>query len=337
VKRSFAAVARCLNEFLSIAVVTRCGRRRLSVTFGSLVLTSAFLLTAIAGAQTPVSKLDDPLLRPIGGESAAQWTVPQNPVRVYGNTWLIGFTEMNVVLIDTGSGLIVVDAGVPQGVRNVEANIRALGYELRDVKYILNTEAHYDHGGGIAALARDTGAIVVASELSAIELEQGHNFADDPQNGELPDFPAVKHVRRMKDGEHLQLGNTRVTAYATPGHTAGSRSWGWTSCAGGVCYPVVFAASLSPISVNGYRFTDPAHHAVVEQFRRSYAQLRKMPCEILLAGHPVFIDGAAKLNRLKTDPNSNAFREPNACRVYVDAQEKRLETRLKSEAATTPH
>lgn len=336
-KRAFAAVARCLNEFLSIAVVNRCGRRRLSITFSSLTLSSAFLLTATVGAQTPVSKLDDLLLRPIGGESAAQWTVPQRPVRVYGNTWLIGFTEMNVVLIDTGSGLIVIDAGVPQGVRNIEANIRALGYDLRDVKYILNTEAHYDHGGGIAALARDTGAVVVASELSAIELEQGHNSADDPQSGDLPDFPTVKHVQRMKDGEHLQLGNTQVTAYATPGHTAGSMSWGWTSCAGGVCYPAVFAASLSPISVDGYRFADPAHHAVVEQFRRSYEQLRKMPCEILLAGHPVFIDGAAKLIRLKADPASNAFREPNACHLYADAQEKRLETRLKSEVATMPH
>jgi len=334
VKRSFAAVARCLDEFVSIAVVDCWTWRRLAKTFSLLVLTSGFLLTATAGAQIPVSKLDDQLLRPIGGESAAQWTVPQSPVRVYGNTWLIGFTEMNVVLVDTGSGLIVVDAGVPQGVRDIEANIHSLGYELRDVKYILNTEAHYDHGGGIAALARDTGAVVVASELSAIELEQGHNSADDPQSGKLPDFPAVKHVQRMKDGEHLQLGNTQVTAYATPGHTAGSMSWGWTSCAGGVCYPVVFAASLSPISVEGYRFADPVHHAVVEQFRRSYEQLRKMPCEILLAGHPVHFDGAAKLNRLKADPDSNAFREPNACRVFADAQEKRFETRLKSEAAT---
>jgi len=334
VKRTLAAVARCLNAFVSIPAADSCGRRRFSMSFRSLVLMCGVLLAAAAGAQTPAAKLNDPLLRAIGGESAAQWTVHQNPVHVFGNTWLIGFTEMNVVLIDTGKGLIVVDAGVPQGVRDVEANIRSLGYELRDVKYILNTEAHYDHGGGIAALARDTGAVVVASELSAIELEQGHNFADDPQTGELPDFPAVKHVQRMKDGGHLQLGNTQVTAYATPGHTAGSMSWGWTSCAGGVCYPVVFAASLSPISVDGYRFSDPAHRAVVEQFRRSYEQLRKMPCEILLAGHPVHFDGAAKLKRLKADPNSNAFREPNACRVFADAQEKRLETRLKNEVVT---
>ena len=86
--------------------------------------------------------------------------------------------------------------------------------------------------------------------------------------------------------------------------------------------------------MEGYRFADPVHHAVVEQFRRSHEQLRKMPCEILLAGHPVHFDGASKLNRLKADPDSNAFREPNACRVFADAQEKRLESRLKSEAAT---
>ncbi|MFZ8510109.1 MBL fold metallo-hydrolase, partial [Staphylococcus aureus] len=83
--------------------------------------------------------------------------------RIYGNTYLVGFRKMNVALIDTGAGLILIDAALPQSVAAVEANIRTLGFKLRDVKFILSTEPHYDHAGGLAALARDSGATIIAS------------------------------------------------------------------------------------------------------------------------------------------------------------------------------
>jgi metallo-beta-lactamase class B len=79
----------------------------------------------------------------------------------------VGFAGLGVALIHTSDGLILIDGGVPQAVPVVEANIRQLGFRLGDVRFILSTEPHWDHAGGIAALARDSGAIVIASAPAA--------------------------------------------------------------------------------------------------------------------------------------------------------------------------
>ena len=108
-------------------------------------------LASVAASQA----VDDPLTRPIAADYAARWITPQPPKRIYGNTYLVGFRKMNVALIDSGAGLIMIDSALPQSVAAVEANIRALGFKLSDVKLILSTEPHYDHAGGLAALARE--------------------------------------------------------------------------------------------------------------------------------------------------------------------------------------
>ncbi|WP_314375033.1 hypothetical protein [Sphingomonas paucimobilis] len=74
--------------------------------------------------------------------------------------------------------------------------------------------------------------------------------ADDPQRGYDSRFPAVGAVRVIRDGEQLALGNSIVTARASPGHTMGSMNWSWRACEGTRCKAVVFAASLNPVSTD---------------------------------------------------------------------------------------
>ena len=186
-----------------------------------LVTLSAAMLAAVS------STADDPLTRPIAVEQAKDWLRPAPPVRVFGKTYLVGFGGLSVALIDTGDGLILIDGALPQAEPAILANIRKLGFDPRRIRYILSTEPHFDHAGGLAALARDTGATVVASVRGAEGLRSGRLAADDPQRGYNSRFPAVAAVRTIRDGETLRLGDTVVTARATPGHTMGSMSWSW--------------------------------------------------------------------------------------------------------------
>ena len=262
---------------------------------------------------------DDPLLRPIAPDHAARWLGPRPPIRLHGNSWLVGFEGLSVALIDSGDGLILIDGAVPQAVAAIEANIRSLDLRVEDIELILSTEPHYDHAGGIAALARDSGATVVASQAAAEVLQRGRSGPDDPQAAHLPNFPPVERLRAVADGEIIRLGDVEVTARATPGHTAGSMSWSWRSCDAASCADIVFAASLNPVSAEGYRFSDPANRAVVDSFRRTFTAMRALPCDILVTAHPG--QGAGG------DPGG-------ACRAYADASERRLEARLAEEAAT---
>ena len=289
------------------------------------------LIGIMVAAILPAQAGDDPLLRPIAPDFASRWLTPKTPERLFGSTYFVGFGGLSVALIDTKDGLILIDGAVPQAVPMIEENIRQLGFSLRDIKLILSTEPHYDHAGGLAALARDTGATVVASPEGAKVLEAGRSGPDDPQFSWLPPFPAVRGVRVAQDGDTITLGDTTVTAVATPGHTAGSMSWAWQSCEGKRCANVVFASSLNPVAPDDYRFSDSAHQEIVEAYGRSFARMRAVPCDILITAHPDQPAWDAKLARLGEQPEANPFIDPKACAAYAEASAQRLADRLKQE------
>lgn len=299
-------------------------RRTLAIS-----LATATLFGAI---QAPSAAADDPLTRPIAPEAAARWLTPQQPARIYGNSYLVGFGGLNVALIRTDAGLILIDGAVPQAVGTVEANIRKLGFRVRDIKLILSTEPHFDHAGGLAALARDSGATVVASAPAARVLRQGYSDADDPQAGLVPSFPPVAKIRVIEDGEMILLGKTAITARATPGHTPGSMSWTWRSCEGRKCLNMVFASSLNPISADAYRFSAPANAPTRAAFTRTFAVMRHMPCDILLTPHPDQSGGDVKFRQLQRHKGPNPFIDRGACRAYADKFAGLFAARLAEEA-----
>lgn len=270
------------------------------------------------------SAKDDPLLRPIAPESSKRWLAPREPMRLYGNSYMVGFGGLNVALIRTSAGLILIDGAVPQAVRDVEAHIGALGFSIRDVKLILSTEPHFDHAGGIAALARDSGATVVASTAGAAVLRTGGGDPGDPQAAWLERFPGVTRLRAVRDGAVIRLGDVAVTAHATPGHTLGSMSWSWKSCEGKACRTIVFASSLNPVAADGWRFADPAHRPFVDAFRDSFARMKAMRCDMLIASHPAPGDA----ERLARAPTSHRFTDPGACRRYAERAEAALAQKL---------
>ena len=75
----------------------------------------------------------------------------------------MGAKGLSVVLIETSKGLVLLDGALPESVPLVLENLKALGKRIQDVKYIGISHAHYDHVGGVAALARLSGAQVVAT------------------------------------------------------------------------------------------------------------------------------------------------------------------------------
>lgn len=278
-------------------------------------------LAAASGAPVPAV---DPLTQPIVTSRSAQWLAPAKPEKILGNSYLVGFGGMSVVLIDTGAGLVLVDGALPQAAPAILANVRALGFDPKGIKFILSTEPHFDHAGGIAALARDTGATVVASARGAEGLRSGRHAADDPQLAYGGSWPAVTTpMRVMADGEVLRLGKTAITAHATPGHTMGSMSWSWQACAdeggGEACKAIVFASSLNPVSADDYKFSSAAGAPFVAAFAQSWRTVEALKCDILIAAHP---DNAG-------EGRYNAA--PGACRSYADRSRQALTKRLAAE------
>jgi metallo-beta-lactamase class B len=293
-------------------------------------LTLLVLLTGIANAAEFQA---DP---PHACEWCEGWSKPREPFLIYGNTWYVG-GGVSSVLITSNQGHILIDGGLTQSAPQIAANIEKLGYRLRDVKLIVNSHMHYDHAGGIAALQRASGAQVAASPAAKRALEGGGPTDDDPQFSFGPEhnnFPAVRGVRAVRDGETLRVGKLAITARFTPGHTPGGTSWTWKSCEGDQCLHMVYADSLNSVSAPGFRFTgDATHPSRVATFEKSIATIEALPCNILIAPHPESIDMDAKLARLKDDPDYNPFIDDGACKTYAAGARERLAKRVAEEQA----
>ena len=268
---------------------------------------------------------------PIPCDACAEWNAPRPPFRVFGNTYFVGPAGLGSVLVTSDAGHVLLDGALPQSAALIDANIRALGFRTEDVRVIVNSHAHFDHAGGIAALQRASGATVAASPAGARALERGEPVPEDPQFGGSA-FPRVKKVRVVADGETLRVGALALTARFTPGHTPGSTAWTWRSCEGARCLDVVYADSLNAVSAPDFRFSgDATHPSVVETFRRSIATVEGLPCDILLAVHPSFADMDRKLAARAQGAASDPFVDPGACRVYAANARQALERRLLQE------
>lgn len=268
-------------------------------------------------------------------DACGEWNLPQQPFRVHGDTWYVGTAGLGALLITSKQGHILVDGGLPQSAALIAENIRSAGFRLEDIKLIVNSHTHYDHAGGIAALQRATGAQVAASPASKRALERGGPLEDDPQfafGHEHNDFTAVSDVREVKDGEVLRVGPLAITAHFTPGHTPGGTTWSWRSCEGANCLALVYADSLNSVSAPGFKFSGGAGQpSRVAAFEKSIGVVEALPCDILIAPHPVLIDMEAKLAKWKSQPAVNPFIDANSCRNYAAGARQRLAARIAEE------
>jgi metallo-beta-lactamase class B len=261
-----------------------------------------------------------------GAKDPDSWNKPAPPVRIHANTYLVGTCGISSILVVGDQGDVLIDGGTEQGAEVIADNIRALGFRVQDVKFILHSHEHFDHVGGIAKLQRLSGATLVASAPAAKVFETGAASADDPQAGINKPFPPATVGRVIGDNGEVRLGNLMLTAMATPGHTPGALSWRWVSCDGGVCRTIVYADSLTPVSRDDYRFSD--HPATVAAFRASIAKVAASPCEILLTPHP-----SASHMRERLALGRPLF-DPDACKAYAAQLTANLDQRLAKEAAS---
>ncbi|MFC2951541.1 subclass B3 metallo-beta-lactamase [Marinicaulis aureus] len=260
---------------------------------------------------------------------------PAEPFQVYGDTYYVGTAMISSVLIASDDGLVLINGGMTQTAPQIAANIEALGFSLGDLRLILNTHAHFDHAGGIAALARATGAKVAATERGVEALKQGRPTEDDPQRAmEDNVFPAVPQAQAVADGDTLEVGDITVTAHYTPAHTPGSAAWSWRSCEEELCLDVVFADSFSTRSGAGFRFTgDDDNPSRVDAFRSAVATVADLPCDVLLTPSPLSFGVKEKLAARAEDPTVNPFVDSGACRAYAASGAAGLEKRIAEETA----
>jgi metallo-beta-lactamase class B len=247
----------------------------------------------------------------VWAEKYPDWVAPMAPFRVIGNIYYVGTVGLASYLLTSDDGHILLDGGLPQNATIIAANIETLGFSLGDVKLLLNSHAHFDHSGGLAELKELTNARLLASAADRPELESGRYAGSDDLSLSAP---PVSVDRVFNDQEVVSLGNIKLTANLTPGHSPGCTSWTTRVATAVQNLQVLFFCSAS---VAANRLVDPPQYpGIVDDYRHTFAITRDWRPDVFLANHPFTFSMLEKINRRSTG-DQNAFIDRDEFPRYI--------------------
>ena len=211
-----------------------------------------------------------------------------------GNRWVGSF------LIDTGDGLMLIDCGMPQTLYQILENIRALGFDPKDIHKILITHAHFDHCGGAEALRQYTGAkLYMGKEDAFFVTERPELMLADAAT--CPPFQADFFYE--KDTPVCQ-GNISILPVHTPGHTPGTYS---------LFFDAAVQGEMVRCGMHGGLGFNTLHDEFLEEYhlpsslRRDYYEnllrMRDWPVDLTIGSHPGVVSMLEKQAERKAGEN----------------------------------
>ncbi len=255
---------------------------------------------------------------------------PAPPYRIAGNLWYVGTNDITSYLVTTPAGHIVINAGYEETAALIRDSIEKLGFQARDVKILLNSQGHFDHVAGTAALQKLTGAKVYSSAADAVVLESGG--AKDFRWGKEFTYPAVKVAGKLADGGKVSLGGVTLTAHVTGGHSVGCTTWTMEVEEDGRRYLVVIVGGTT-VNPGVSLVNNAAYPAVAQDFERTFQVLKSLQCDIFLGAHGEYYGMAQKYERMKRGEKPNPFIDPKGYAEHVDRAERRFLDQLARERA----
>lgn len=274
------------------------------------------------------------LAAPVRAQSNAQWTTPQAPFRIAGNLYYVGSKDLASYLIVTPKGDILINSSLEASVPLIRRSVEKLGFAFTDIRILLISHAHFDHDAGSAAIKRLTGAkyMVMDADVPVVQSGGAEDFAYGGSVGKPEGRYPKAHVDRvLHDGDEVRLGGVVLVAHKTAGHTRGCTTWTLREVDRGRSLDVVIVGSWN---VNpGFRLVDLPHSpasypGIADDYRKTFATLKRLPCDIFLGAHGAYFDMQRKLDALRAGAKQNVWIDPQGYQAAVAEREQAFETEL---------
>ena len=245
------------------------------------------------------------------------WEVAVKPFQVAPHTWYVGNSWVGAYLIDTSDGLILIDATMQPQVYLLFESIRTLGFSPDDIKLVLLSHAHYDHGGGIRAVLEASGAKLYMSKEDSVFISKR------PEMMLTENYPCGEFEADFfySDEEPIILGNIEIATVHTPGHTPGTTSFFFNAADdNGNTYRCEMHGGVGVNTLTDEFLTD---HKLPLSSRHDYLnslmKVRDFYVDITLGSHPGQVDMLDKVDKI-TD-RFNPFLDSA---VWQDLIDKRI-------------
>jgi metallo-beta-lactamase class B len=251
------------------------------------------------------------------------WTTPVAPFRIADGLYYVGSQDLASYLVTTPQGNILINSSLDTSPALIRKSIEQLGFKYRDTKILLINHAHFDHDAGSAEVIKDTGAKYMVMDGGATDFAYGKSSS----------YPKAKVDRVLHDGDEVKLGNAVLVAHKTPGHTRGCTTWTMKVKQNGKPLDAVIVGSWN---VNpGFRLVDkpeqPASYpGIADDYRKTFALLKKLPCDIFLGAHGAYFNMNDKLTRSKQIGEA-VWIDPQGYKDAVAEREQAFEAELKKQ------
>ena len=232
------------------------------------------------------------------------WEGKMEPFKIIGNVYFVGTFQASSHLIDTGDGLILIDTGYANTAYLLVRSIYELGFNPKDIKYIINTHWHGDHTAATAPMV----------DLSGTKTLIGHRDAEKATQYFQPDI-------LIHEGDTLTLGNTTISFLETPGHTAGTVSFFFETEENGKRYRVGMFGGAGANTLAQGKFD---YEGCREDYRNSLRRLRQEQVDVFLGNHTWNNDTAGKGEVLR-ETGENLFIDSTLWGQFLDYCENRLD------------
>ena len=250
------------------------------------------------------------------------WEGYIKPSKMVGNLYFVGTRPASTHIIDTGAGLILIDPGYQESLYLVIHNMWELGFDPKNIKYILLTHGHYDHTDATQALAELTGATVCFPKLDLPLL-----------NGEIYHYPLrpFKPDLLLEDGDTVALGNTTVCCVATPGHTDGTMSFFFPVTDGEQVYRAAMHGGIGLNSLQkDFLLKNNLSFDCRQKYLESLGKIENEPVESVVGNHVGQNDTIGKLSRLGI-ADQNPFIDPTEWKRFIKTCREKFEKMLEEE------
>jgi metallo-beta-lactamase class B len=264
-----------------------------------------------------------------GAVPRGQWSIP--PFHIFGALYYVGMSDNTSFLFHTAQGDILLDPLAEGPADEVRHNIETLGFNLKDVKIILQSHAHSDHIAGLAKFKEWTGAKVLVMAEDAPAVEDGGLSSYNNTRG-VPGWKGVHPDGLLHDGEKVKLGDVTMVAHLTPAHTKGCTSWSTVLEEGGKKLNTVFICSMR-INTGIPILRNAKYPNMPQDWERGFKTLRSLKADMFFVSHANQFDMTARLERWKQDPKTLPFADPAGYKAYIDQYQKEFDTQLAKEQA----
>ena len=254
------------------------------------------------------------------------------PFRIWGNLYFVGTKYVSNHLIDTGDGLILLDTGYAETLYMVLDNIYQLGFDPRDIKYIVHSHGHIDHIAGTCALVEMTGAktFLGRGDLDYVTGKRDLTWAAELGMTFTQTFtPDVL----LDDADEIKLGNTTIKCYHTPGHTEGCTSFVFNVTDGS---RTLIAGTHGGVGLNSLAGKSLKHYdlplSLQQDFLDGIDRLSKLHVDICFGNHPETVQTEEKGARIRSG-ETDAFVDPSAWQGFLSRRKQMVENLMAKEQA----